>query len=665
MSQSAESRLPKAKVPAAEALKPEGLLGLAVGVVVVAALFFAREVLIPITLAILLSFVLAPLVRLLRRFRLPRVLAVILSVVAALATILVLGGLIGLQVATLAGDLPQYQSTIEHKVGSVRAMTVGRMNTLMARVGPALGGPAPHAAPGATAGAAAAPAGPAAGGPAQGRGTAAAPTVVEVQPPAATPLELAQRFAAPVLAPLETLGVVFIVAIFILMQQEDLRDRLIRLFGSSDLHRTTLALDDAGSRLSRYFLTQLCINASFGVIIGIGLMVIGVPSPILWGTLGALLRFVPYVGSFIAAVLPVALAAAVDPGWAMAGWTLALFVVTEAIMGQAVEPLLYGHSTGLSPIAVVVVAIFWSWLWGPIGLILSTPLTLCLVVLGRHVKRLEFFDVLLGDRPALTPVETFYQRLLAQDPDEVQEQAEALLRTRALSSYYDEVALKGLQLAASDVARGVLTEGQVEQLREGLHHLIEELDTHDDSNPDAGKAKAEPGVAGVERPDRDTASEPAPEAVAPSAADLAPAWQGPAPVLCVAGRGPLDEAASEMLAQLLRKHGLGAAIASYEAVSRTGIATLDPAGVAMVCVSYLELSGSPTHLRFLLRRLRARLPGARILIGLWPADGGVLGDQASRETLGADNYATSLRDAVEQCVGEAHGRAALELAAAE
>ena len=663
MSDQAERRLPKARVPAAETLKPEGLLGLAVGVVVVAALFLAREVLIPITLSILLSFVLAPLVRLLRRLRVPRVPAVILSVVAALATILMLGALIGMQVATLAGDLPQYQSTIEHKVDSVRAMTAGRLDTLMARIGPALGGPPPHTATGTSAGGAAVPPGPPA--PTQGKGTAAAPTVVEVQPPPQTPMELAQRFAAPVLAPLETLGVVFIVAIFILMQQEDLRDRLIRLFGSQDLHRTTLALDDAGSRLSRYFLTQLCINAAFGVIIGMGLLLIGVPSPILWGTLGALLRFVPYVGSLIAAVLPVALAAAVDPGWAMAGWTLALFVVTEAVMGQVVEPLLYGHSTGLSPIAVVVVAIFWSWLWGPIGLILSTPLTLCLVVLGRHVKRLEFFDVLLGDRPALTPVETFYQRLLAQDADEVQEQAETLLKTRALSSYYDEVALKGLQLAASDVSRGVLTGEQVAQLRDDLRRLIEELDAHDDTNPESRKAKAEPGVAGVERPERDTGSDPAPEAVAPAAADLAPAWQGPAPVLCVAGRGPLDEAASEMLAQLLRKHGLGASIASHEAVSRTGIASLDPAGVAMVCVSYLELSGSPTHLRFLLRRLRARLPGARILIGLWPADGAMLGDPASRETLGADHYATSLRDAVGQCVAEANGTATAELAAAE
>ncbi len=205
------------------------------------------------------------------------------------------------------------------------------------------------------------------------------------------------------LSPLATLGIVFVVAVFALLQREDLRDRLIRLVGSDDLHRTTLAIDDGRRRLSEYFVTQLCINSAFGLIIGIGLFFIGVPNPVLWGILSALLRFVPYVGSFIAAVLPLGLAAAVEPGWSMVIWTAVLYVVVEGATGQVIEPLVYGHSTGLSPFSVVVAAIFWSWLWGPIGLILSTPLTLCLVVMGRHVKKLEFLDVMLGDRAALTP----------------------------------------------------------------------------------------------------------------------------------------------------------------------------------------------------------------------------------------------------------------------
>jgi AI-2E family transporter len=260
--------------------------------------------------------------------------------------------------------------------------------------------------------------------------------------PANVPVALLRKYLSPVLSPFATVGIILVVAIFVLLQKEDLRDRMIRLFGSNDLHRTTVAMDDAAHRLSRYFLAQLGLNAAFGLIIGIGLYLIGVPNPVLWGILSGLLRFVPYIGSFISAGLPIAVAIAVDPGWSMVIWTIALYVVVELSVSQGID----GHSTGLSPFAVVVSAIFWSWLWGSVGLVLSMPLTLCLVVLGRHVDRLEFLDVLLGDRPPLTPVESFYQRMLAGDADETQDHAELLLKERSLSSYYDEVALKGLQL---------------------------------------------------------------------------------------------------------------------------------------------------------------------------------------------------------------------------
>ena len=275
---------------------------------------------------------------------------------------------------------------------------------------------------------------------------------MEVLERESTPLELLRDVVVPVIAPLATVGIVFIVLIFILLQREDLRDRMIRLFGSSDLHRTTVAMDDAARRLSRYFLLQLGLNACFGLLISVGLWLIGVPSPLLWGIFAALMRFVPYIGAIIAGALPAALAAAVDPGWSMALLTVALFVVAEPVMGNVIEPLVYGQSTGLSPFAVVVSAIFWTWLWGPIGLLLATPLTLCLVVLGRHVDRLEFLDVLLGDRPALTPAENLYQRMLAGDPDEALESAEQLLKERSLTSYYDDVVLGGLRLAANDAS---------------------------------------------------------------------------------------------------------------------------------------------------------------------------------------------------------------------
>ena len=317
----------------------------------------------------------------------------------------------------------------------------------------------------------------------------AEPMAVEVRQPDQTAIELAQRIVTPVVEPLSTTAIVLIVSIFILLQREDLRDRMIRLFGASDLHRTTIAMNDAARRLSRYLLSQLAVNVAFGVIIATGLAFIGIPSPVMWGVLGALLRFVPYIGAPLSALMPLALAAAVDPGWSMLLWTASLYLVVEPVMGQVVEPLVYGHSTGLSPFAVVLAATFWTWLWGPIGLILSTPLTLCLVVLGRHVARLEFLDVLLGDRPALTPVESFYQRMLAGDPDEVHDHAEILLKQMPLASYYDDVALEGLRLAVIDTERGALTPDHLERIKLCIQSLIEDLDDHEDRQPPVGAAK--------------------------------------------------------------------------------------------------------------------------------------------------------------------------------
>ena len=254
------------------------------------------------------------------------------------------------------------------------------------------------------------------------------PVPVEIHQPNPSPFLLLQQFAVPLLQPFATAGIVLVFVIFFLLQREDLRDRFIRLAGAGDLRRTTVAMDDAASRLSRYLLTQTAINTSFGVLVGTGLWFIGVPHPVLWGILGMLLRFVPYIGPVIAAALPAIVAFAVDPGWAMLLWAVALFLVVELAIGQVIEPWLYGHSTGLSGIAVVVAAAFWTLLWGPVGLLLSTPLTMCLVVLGRHVERLQFLEVLLGDQPALAPEEAFYQRMLAGDPDEAAHQAEEFLK---------------------------------------------------------------------------------------------------------------------------------------------------------------------------------------------------------------------------------------------
>ena len=620
------------------------LLTVVVSVVVVTGLYLGREVLIPITLAVLLSFVVAPIVGLLRRIGLWRAPSVLLGMLLALGVILVLGSIIGVQVAGLARDVPRYQSTIQAKVDTVQGKVLGRVNEVIGRFGRGGGGhtgeDVPEPAPEQT-------------GPNE-LGEGRRPVPVEIREGSSSPLELAQKLLSPVLGPIETVFIVFIVAIFILMQQADLRDRLIRLFGSDDLHRTTVALDDAAARLSKYFLAQLGINAAFGVLVCGGLFLIGVPSPVLWGVLAALFRFVPYIGALLAAALPAALAAGVDPGWTMLIWTVALFLVSEPIIGQVVEPMVYGHSTGLSPLSVIVAAIFWTWLWGPIGLILSTPLTLCLVVLGRHVERLEFLDVLLGDRPALTPAENFYQRMLAGDADEAQAQAETLLGERSLSSYYDEVALKGLQLAANDLDRGVLSPDKLAQVRNTTTTLVHALSEQEDEDPPSAERNAadEQSVAEKAVPRR-----PAPSVVLPPPEERPAAWRGATPVLCLAGRGPLDESASAMLAQLLERHGLGARVAPHEEASRTRFNTLDVGGVAMVCISYLEISGNPAHLRYLVRRLRQRMPGTPILVGLWPVDEAILTDEQMRRMLGADHYATSLAEAVTTCLEAASAKA--------
>ncbi|MBZ6077791.1 AI-2E family transporter [Microvirga sp. WGZ8] len=618
---------------------------LIVGVVVLAALYIGQEVFLPIVLAILLAFVLAPFVDIMRRWHLGRVPSVIIAVLVALGIILSLGGIIGFQLAGLATDLPRYQSTIKEKLGTLREGSFGRIPAILKNVGREFDRAVqekPEEKP-------AAPPSPVPPQEADSSG----PLPVEVHQPEPTPVELARNILVPMLQPLATTGIVFVVLIFILLQREDLRDRMIRLFGSSDLHRTTVAMDDAARRLSRYFLIQLGLNTSFGVYVALGLWAIGVPSPLLWGVFAALMRFVPYIGSFIAAAFPIMLAAAVDPGWSMALMTAALFLIGEPLMGHAIEPVVYGQSTGLSPFAVVLSAIFWTWIWGPIGLLIATPLTLCLVVLGRHVERLEFLDVLLGDRPALTPAENLYQRMLAGDPDESLESAEILLRERSLTSYYDEVALKGLQLAAGDASRGVLTGHQLDQVKDVIRSLIQDLDGHDDTEPERKETDGEPIASPAS--EKPTNKEPAVTGVPSTVLPIPDEWQAEGAILCIAGRGPLDDAATAMLTQLLNKHKLGTRNVPYEAVSRSGIVTLDTANAKMICLSYLEIGGTPAHLRYLLRRLRNRMPDVPILVGLWPVDDAVLTNQSRQASLGADYYVSSLREAVILCVKNAAG----------
>jgi predicted PurR-regulated permease PerM len=697
-----DSRLtrPATRIAPSAALGIEGLITLAVGVLAVAGLYFARDVLIPITLAIMLSFLVAPLADFLLRIRLGHVASVFAAVLLSVSVIVLLGSVIGTQLTELVTNAPRYQATIERKIEAAHSMTIGKLDRLSSIAGQALQRvTAEPQQPSSSV----SPSSQSAVAPSSETHVAAA-MPVEVREPVPTPFELARRFLSPAISPLETAFIVFVVTIVILLQRDDLRDRAIRLFGSRDLHRTTTVMDEAARRLSRYFVSQLGVNAGVGVVIGVGLFCVGVPSPILWGIMAALLRLVPYVGIWISAALATGLAAAVSPGWSMAIWSLALFVTVELLVGQVVEPLLYGHSTGLSPFSVVVAAIFWSWIWGPIGLILSTPLTLCLLVLGRHVRRLEFLDVLLGDQPALTPIENFYQRALAGDPDEALAQAEVLLRDRSLCTYYDEVALKGLQLAATDVQRGGVSAVQLARIEATTNDLIEGLDSYADHEPaldqqENRSSAAAPSDAHPLSPteERDTAleggSEDASEAGAgkrmrdglnedggEDARDatgrsaIQSANQSPSRrtgeeaslqqslqheraalnrarhhVLCIAGRGPLDQLAASLLMQVLGKHDLDCRVLPHEAASRTAIDTLDTSAVTIVCLFYLNIEGIPSHLRYLVKRVRQRLPHAAIVVGLWPQGQPGTWSDDLQSAIGADCYATSMRDMLNAC----------------
>ena len=562
----------------------DGLLTLAAGAAIVVSLYVARAVLIPVTLAVLLSFLLAPLVHRLRRLRLGRVASAMLAGLLALGVILALAGLIGTQLAEVAGQAPQYQSIVEHKIDAIRDIATERINEFSSHFGlaPTTGPAAPAAVP--------------------------PPIRISV-------LNLAERVLRPVVSPLLTAGIVLVVTIFILLQWEDLRERMIRLLGSDDLRRTTLALDEAGRRLSRYFLARLAVNSAYGCVIGAGLALLGVPEPVLWGVISMLLRFVPYIGPPIAALLPAALAAAIAPGWGKAIEVVALFATVEAITGNAIEPFVYGRNTGLSPFAVVVAAIFWAWIWGPIGLLLSTPLTLWAVTFARHVKRFEFLDILLGDRPALTPAERFYERLLAGDVEEEAVEAEHLLRRQTLASYYDEVVLPGSRLAASDIARGAVAPGQLARLRRAIARLIGHL-----------PAQAAPVTPTTE------------------ASGLT--------MLCLAGNGPLDDFAAAMLAQLLRRHGLAARIVRRFGVKDDRASGATSSAIAAACLCYLD--PQPSHAtRAAVRRLRERLPDAMILLG-FSSTANVPAVSAS----GADHVVSSLQDALASCLAEVRRRSA-------
>ena len=587
-----------------------GMLAVLVAATVIAILYFAREVFVPITLAILLSFLLAPAVRWLRRLRVGRVTAVGFTAMLAFMAIAGFAAVVVGEISSLAQQLPEYRYNLQTKIRSLPGMVPGggvyrratemfrELSKELSRVGTQGAAESPRSATGAP------------------EPQPAKPMPVQVVAPEPGPLQIVESIIGPLLQPMAAGGLVIVFVIMILLEREDLRDRLLRLAGRRDLHRTTEAMNDAAQRISRYLLSQLVVNISCGLPIGIGLTLIGIPNAALWGILVVLLRFIPYLGIVIAAAFPLALAIAVDPGWMLLVWTALLIVCIELLVANLVEPLVYGGTTGLSPVALIAAATFWTWLWGPIGLLLSTPMTVCLVVLGRHVPQLQFLNVMLGNEPVLTPVETFYQRILANDPEEATEQAEEFAKNSSLSEFFDEVAIPALARAQADSDRGVLSFEDRATFASAIECMVENLLEDED-------AAAAPEHAAGPKP------------------------EGFSGMVCVAGRNELDQAAALLLVNVLRmeRHiDIGAPL-SADALSADTAYFPFFKDASVVCLSLISTS-SPARARFLVRRIRRRAPRARILVGFWGSRTREAVSEEMARAISVQAVAFSLRDAV-------------------
>src|SRR6516225_978184 len=582
---------------------------LAVGLVV-AFLYFARDVVVPIALAILLSFLLAPLVRWLRRWHLGRVTAVALTVLIAFLVMLGFAAIVVQEISSLAQQLPEYRSNLEAKIRSLPAAVPGggalrRATSMVQELSRELkqsASQSPVSAPDRSAPGACAV-------------EPTKPVPVEIQRPDLEPLQVVQSIVGPLLQPLAMMGLVVVFVVMIPLEREDLRDRVLRLAGRRDLHRTTVAMDDAASRISRYLSRQLVVNACCGLPIGIGLALIGIPNAALWGIFAALLRFLPYLGIVIAACFPIALALAVDPGWMLLVWVILLFVGTELVVANLLEPWVYAASTGISSVALIAAATFWTWLWGPIGLLLSAPLTVCLVVLGRHVPQLEFLDVILSNEPVLAPDETFYQRLLANDPEEAIEQAEEFVKERSIAELFDDVALPALVRAQLDSDEGALSPERRLLFREGIRALLEDI--ADEETADTTAEHSTP-----------------------------PVLREATGIVCVAGRNELDEAAASLLVHLLRaEHSLdiAEALPAEALISDRYQSALERASV--ICLSLISTT-SPVRSRFLVRRLYRRAPSAKIVVGFWRMDPAELTARVAAIAQPNTAAVTSLREAI-------------------
>ncbi len=564
-------------------------------------LYFGKDVLVPIALAVLLTFLLAPLVRKMQQLRIPRAAAILLTVLLSFAVLFSVSSVIALQITQLMTNLPRYENNLREKVRSLRLTA-------------SVGGPIESAAdllkdldselkqPESTS--------------AQQPVVEAKPIPVEIREPEMGPLKTLSSFVVPLLPPLVHSGIVLLFVIFILFQREDLRNRFIRLAGMGDLQKTTAALDDAGRRLSRLFLMQAAINVTYGVFIGFSLWLLGVPGAILWGVLTAFLRFIPYIGSILSAIFPVLIAAAVSDGWTLPLLAALLFLITEPILGHFIEPMLFGHSVGLSPAAVVVAAAFWTALWGPVGLILATPLTICLVVLGRHIESLGFLDVLFGAEPALSPAQMFYQRMLASDQLEAVEQAQEFLKEGELAAYVTDIAVPGLMLAQKDHERKSLS----------LHHQNEIATSF---------------------------SEVLDEIYLPADQDAVEDNR----ILLIPARGPLNFAATVAFSAYLKASGVPHIMLPQAALMPGNADSANFKGALTACICYL-VAPAEAHHDYFTKRVVSYVKGVPITGVAWSHEEGKLNLDTPAQMLAKLRHQLEVSSSEAQHVAEEHAPAA-------
>jgi predicted PurR-regulated permease PerM len=546
-------------------------------VIVTAVLYFAREILIPLALAILLSFLLAPAVRRLERWKLGRVLSTSIVVLLGFSVIGAVGWVAGNQAVSLAANLPEYRENIRAKIWALRSSQHGRLGKAAEAIREL-----------------------------ESEAGAVSPPLPVKETPA-TPLAVIGEMLSPIVKPVATALAVIVFTVLMLLNRENMRERLIGLIGAARINVTTQAMGEASYRVSRYLFMQLVVNASFGIPFGVALYFIGVPNAALWGLLAIALRFIPYAGVWIAVAMPALLAFAISDGWSMVAWTLGVFLVLEVLAVYLAEPLLYGRSAGLSPFAIIAAAIFWTWLWGPVGLLLATPLTVCLSVMGRYIPRLGFLNVILGVDPALPSEGRFYQRMVALDQEEVTELAEKQVQESGLIAFFDSVLLPALAMAERDRHHGELEPHRERFILETARHLVEEL-----------------------------AEEPASRHA-----------QRTPPVCILASHDEADHIAAMALARSLPASEFNAVLVPFPLLAAETLAMIAERRCGVVCISAVPPHAA-THASYLARRVRKRFPALKIVVALWTAEGDVGRARSRLLQAGVDEVVTRVPEAIQQ-----------------